>query len=301
MSMDEFMELKYVNTTDTDGYIKGPFKDGERTILYPYLIDFFMLFKHWFLLMMVFNCAIGAWMFYVVQQLIGRPAWLLFALGSFTMYVPFILTDMIFATIFITSIWQLKERRLWLHFLLLGVASLIRPNLAWFFLVEPFVLYFYGYNVKMAILSLPIVFVLTAFTPARNYINMGKWTHSTILEQNMNHDRYWGGHKDKPLKYAFYTFKSNYLSGHHMKIGWFYRVYKRDQLDGYIQGRQYIGYIDKILALINLGIWLRFLNRVSWGKVNWGNVIILLYMMTPTFFAHSCGRMRLPIEWILLL
>lgn len=231
------------------------------------------------------NCALGTWMFFVVFQLIGKRAWILFALGSFTLYVPMLLPDMLFAVIFITSIWQMK--RLWLHFLLLGVASLFRPSLAWFFVIEPAVLYFYGYRGRILYLSPVIAFVATVFTPLRNLIIDGQFIHSSVLAYNMNAPEYYGGAESR-IGYFYKAFKSNQLGSHFNTIGLMYPEFPW-KVTGYF------------ISITNLLIWIRFAWRTATRQVNYGYVIIVAYFVIPTLFAATGGRLRLPIEWILLL
>jgi len=266
--------------------------DGLRTIGYPFILATFMRLPHFIVWMMLFNCLLGAWLFHVTFKLIGSKAWILAGLGAFTAYVPILYTDLLFAAIFVTSIWQIK--RLWLHFLLLGLAALVRPSLAWFFLIEPFVLYFNGYSKKLSLLSLPIVFVLTSFNPIRNKVNIGKWTHSTVLEYNMTSPDYYTG-----PKYFVKSFKANFLSGHYATIGGVFGKYKRDK--GNKTESILLFYLNIVCVMINLAIWIRFGIRVLQRRVNWGYVIMAAYFVFPTLFGAAGARLRLPIEWILLI
>ena len=224
--------------------------------------------------------------------MIGNKAWLLFGLGAFTAYVPILYTDLLFATLFVTSIWMIRKN-LWLHFLLLGVASLVRPSLAWFFLIEPFVLYFYGQRKTWVYLSLPIVFVVTSFNPIRNYLRYHTWTHSTVLKFNVESGLYYGS-----PAYFIKSFKANYLSGHYDFIGAMYGKYKRDMGDK--SASKLMWYSNIVVVLINSLIWLRFVYRVIRGKVNWGNVLMVAYFVVPTLFGAAGARLRLPIEWMLI-
>ena len=239
---------------------------------------------------MVFNCALGAWMFFVVFKMIGRKAWILAGLGAFTAYVPLLLTDLLFATLFVTSIWMIKKN-VWVHFLLLGIASLVRPSLAWFFLIEPIVLYCYGYRKIIVYLSLPLVFMVTSFNPIRNYVNTGKWIHSSVLRHNI--DNYY----DSPL-YAVSAFKANFLSGHYDSIGAMFNKYKRDLKDNEASLLMWISNI--LCVFINCMIWIRFGYMVIRGRVNWGNVLIVAYFVVPSLFGVAGARMRLPIELLLI-
>jgi len=269
----------YSTTTspDTRGYAYPPEKSSLRTIGYPTVLKLIMHFDNWILILLAFNCLVSVWFFYVTWQLIGRRTWILFFMGVFALYIPEILTDLLFATVFVTAIWQIK--RLWLHFLLLGVASLLNPALAWFWVIEPFVLYFNGYKdkIKIVCFSALIVFVVTSFNPLRNLINTGQWTHSTVMMYNIDH--YFTG-----ILYFFKGFYHNALLPHsHYLV------------------RQYSRFIDVALIAVNVIIWIRFLFHVSINKINWGYVLILIYILGPTLFAAAGPRKALPFNWILLM
>ena len=257
---------------DIRTYTDPPEKDSLRTVGYPLLLNLIMKADRWIFILLAFNCLMATWFFYVTEKLIGIRVWILFFLGLFTLYVPMILTDMLFAAIFVTAIWQIK--RLWLHFTLLGVASLFNPALAWFFVIEPFVLYFNGYKSrKLLFASLIIAFAVTSFNPIRNLINTGQWTHSTVMLYNIDH--YFTG-----IGYFFKAFYYNAILPH----------------SHYIIGK----WTDVLLIAVNVGLWGRFLVRMVQNKVNWGYVLILIYILGPTLFATPGPRKMLPIEWILL-
>ena len=287
---DQVIEYYTQNiSADTGSYL---IDSPKRTIGYSIILKLFMQFDNFLVWILMFNCLLGAWLFYVVHQLIGWKAWILAGLGAFTAHVPILYTDLLFAAVFVTSIWQVK--RLWLHFLLLGIASVIRPSLAWFFLIEPFVLYFNGYNKKTSLMALPIVFILTSFNPIRNLVNHGIWTHSTVLKYNMESGNYY----DNPT-YFVKSFKANYLSGHYDYIGAMWNKYKRDMGDKVKSNLMF--YLNICCVLINFMIWIRFIIRVLQSKVNYGYVVMAAYFIGPTLFGAAGSRLRLPIEWILLI
>ena len=267
----------YSNDTspDTRTYAYPPEKDPLRTVGYPLLLKLFMKFNNWIFLLLAFNCLVSTWFFYVTYKMIGHKTWILFFLGIFVIYTQMILTDLLFAALFVTSIWQIK--RLWLHFLLLGLASLVNPALAWFFIIEPFVLYFNGYKDNRYILyaSVVIAFIVTSFNPARNFINTGQWTHSTVMLYNIDH------YYTNPL----YFFKGFYYNAILPHTHWLFNNIA----------------IDIFFILINMVLWLKFGIKVIQNKVNWGYVLILIYLLGPTLFAVAGPRKMLPIEWILLI
>jgi len=284
-------------TTDTDSYANMPKHDTFRTVGYPYVLRFFMLSQNFILWMLVFNCLLATWLFYVVFQLIGKAAWVLAVLGAFTAYVPLLLADLLFAALFVTSIWQIKKR-LWLHFLLLGLASLVRPSLAWFFLIEPFVLYFNGYRGRILYYSAIIAFAVTSFNPIRNTINTGQWTHSTVLQYNMQSERYFGGRESVP-QYFVKSLKDNYLSDHYKYIGNLFNKFKIENSGR--EASRLLYHLNFLCYIINVMIWYRFGVRVLQRKVNFGYILILGYFIAPTLFSTAGARFRLPIEWILLI
>jgi len=276
-------------SADTGSYLES---GTLRTVGYGIVLRFFMMFDNWLPIILIFNCLLGAWMFYVVYDMIGRKAWILFGLGAFTAYVPMLYTDLLFATLFVTSIWLIKKN-LWLHFLFLGLASVVRPSLAWFFLIEPIVLYTYGHNTRWCMLSLPIAFVVTSFNPIRNYVKYDTWTHSTVLKFNIESGEYYDG-----PAYFVKSFKANALSGHYDFIGAMYNKYKRDMGDK--EASTLMWWANIIAVLLNALIWLRFGYRVVRGRVNWGNVVMVAYFIVPTLFGAAGARLRLPIEWMLI-
>ncbi len=268
-------DITYISTLtpDTESYLEhGPL----RTVGYKYILKFNPA------LILVFNCLLGAWMFYVVFQLIGNKAFILALLGTFIIYTPLLMTDLLFAAIFITSIWQIK--RLWLHLLLLGIASLIRPSLAWFFLIEPLVLYFYGYKGRILFIAGILCFVVTSFTPIRNLVLYDQWTHSTVLELNIE--------KFKETELPRYlhtinTFKINLLEGHpaYLHKTFYPRIIPQ--------------IINFLLIVVNIIIWISYLSRLK--NVNIGNLLMIIYFIGPSLLTPAGPRIRLPIEWMLLL
>lgn len=283
---------------DSDSYLNTPDMDMKRTVGYPLLLDTVTKYNNWYLIMVLLNCFLGAWLFHVTYQMIGPLAWLLFFLGAYTVYAPLILSDMLFAALFVTSILKLRQRDLWGHFILLGLASLIRPSLAWFFLIEPFVLYFYGYKGRVLYWSGLIAFAVTALSPIRNLINHGIWTHSDILKYNMESVKYFGGRESIP-QYFIKAFKINFIDDHYKYVGAVLNIPRTGmsfQEITTIKGAAYW-----MTKFINVGIWILFGVRFIRGKINLGDALILAYFVIPTLFGGTGARLRLPIEWILLL
>jgi hypothetical protein len=226
-------------------------------------------------------------MFVVIFEMIGRVSWLMVPLGSFTAYISFISSDILFAAVFVTAIWQLKQHRFWIHLLLLAIASLIRPSLAWIFLVYPAVMYFYNYRGRIVYWSLILVFVATSFNAARNLVNHGQWIHTSILSYNI-HEIF------EKSPYPMYlqvidNFKINFHEPH-----WAFSIDKNkiDKLKWAIIAFPFV--------VINSLLWLNLFMRIRRKEVNWGDILLLTYIITPTFLAPTFGRIRLPIEWILL-
>ncbi len=274
---------------DTKSYSDPPEGDMLRTIGYPTVLNFFMMFRNWIIWILLFNCLVATWLFYVTFQMIGRATWLLFFLGAYTVYIPILYTDLLFAALFVTSIWQ--AQRLWLHFLLLGLAALVRPSLAWFFMIEPFVLYYYHRRVMLW--TAAVAFIVTAFNPIRNYINHGRFIHSNVMEYNMNSGQYYDG-----PTYFVKAFKANFLSGHYDFAGAMFNKYKRDFGDK--QASRLMWLLNITCVLLNLMIWLRFAFKVYRKRVNWAYVLMIIYFAGPSLFGAAGARLRLPIEFMLL-
>jgi len=272
--------------------------DMKRTVGYPLLLNLFQLAKGWYVILCLFNCAVGAFMFYVVYELIGKKAWILAILGAFTVYVPAVLTDLLFATLFVTAIWQLKKKHFWVFLPLIAVASIIRPSLAWFFLIIPAVMYFYQYRGKILYIALPVVFLATSFSPIRNYINHQEFTHSNIFKHNMTSEKYFGGRESIPA-YFYSAFKNNCLSDHYKYIGNVYGVFKDDTPGREESTVMEVVYWIGVIAMCV--IWLRFGLMFLAGRINLGDALIAAYMIIPALFGSAGARMRLPIEWILLM
>jgi hypothetical protein len=284
-------------SADTGSYANMPKGDTLRTVGYPAVLQFFMLFTNGLVFLFLFNCLLGVFLFYITYDMIGKWAWVMMALGSFTLYVPMLYTDLLFATLFVTSVWLIRKN-VWLHILFLGLASLVRPSLAWFFLIEPLVLYLNGYKGRILLTAFAVAFVVTSFNPIRNYVNHGIWTHSTVLDFNINSGYYYGGAESKPM-YFVDAFKANFLSGHYDFAGAMFGVYKRDYGDK--RGSVVMYWSNIICVLLNVLIWSRFAIRVLQNRVNWGNVLIVAYFVVPTLFGAAGARLRLPIEFLLFI
>jgi hypothetical protein len=220
--------------------------------------------------------------------MIGRSAWVLFFLGSFTAYVPILYTDLLFAALFVTAIWQVK--RLWLHFILLALASVVRPSLAWFFLIEPFILYYY--HGRWMWWSVIVCFAVTSFSPIYNYVCYHTWTHSTVLKFNRESGEYYNG-----PSYFIKSFKANGLSGHWDYIGAMFNKYKRDMGDK--EASRLMWFANIISVVINLFIWLRFA-IIQIKRRNFAYILMIAYFIGPSLFGAAGARLRLPIEFMLL-
>lgn len=283
---------------DSDSYINPPQRDMKRTIGYPAFLDMMQQFRDWYLLTILFNCFLSAWIFYVVHQMIGNNAYFLLVLGGFTCYVPLILSDLIFSAFFITSIWHLKEKRFGMHFILLGAAALIRPSLGYFFLIEPVIMYFYGYRGPILFFGFMIVLGLSSINPARNYINHGQWIQSTILQHNMESELYFAGRQSVP-QYFLKAFKYNWLSDHFRYAGAVCHVFINDADDR--QASDLMRYLFYAGTIPMMFIWFRFGIRFLQKKINLGDALILAYFVMPSLFGATGARLRLPVEWILLI
>lgn len=296
----EILEQNNNFASDTDSYTNFDSNTPKRTVGYPYLIKAFQLFDNWYLGFLMFNCALGAWMFYVAFSMIGKWAYLLACLGVFTAYVPFFYTDMLFAALFMSAIWMLKQKRILSHFVLLGIASLVRPSLAWFFIIEPLVLYAYGYRGWIVYCSVIICFLVTSFSPTRNYVKFGRFIHSDILEHNQKTiTPYFYSGSDNKVVFFMKSFKSTAFAPHYEFIGILFNRYKRDLAQ---RKKSILMWWLNIVGVIGyFVIWCRFGYRVLRKQVNWDNALIVAYFIAPTLFAIAGGRLRLPIEFLLFI
>ena len=284
-----YLNISWAPTGDGNSYLNPPEKDMVRTVGYPLLLKGLQAAfpQQWFIALLIFHCFVGAWLFHVCFELIGKKARILLLLGTFTAYIPFVMTDMLFAALFVTAIWQLKDKkRFWVALILLSAASLVRPSLAWFFVIIPAVMYFYGYKIRMALIAMPLVFLATSPSAVRNYINHGKFVHTTILDRNIGEL-----YKETELpKYLYFinTFKINCLEPH-------WGVYKTNFTK--------YGWVVFTIPfyIINLWIWKWFIIRIWYRVVNWGDILLFAYIIGPSLFAPMLGRVRLPVEWILLI
>ena len=108
------------------------------------------------------------------------------------------------------------------------------------------------------------------------------------------------GGSDNTVEYFIYSFRSNFLSGHYDQIGRMFNRYKRDSGD--LKSSKLMWWSNIMCVLINTLIWLYFGLRFRLNKdLNWGNVVILLYFIGPSLFGAAGARLRLPVEFILLL
>ena len=89
----------------------------------------------------------------------------------------------------------------------------------------------------------------------------------------------------------------NGLSGHYDFLGNLFNSYKRDY--GRKKASKLMWYSNIICVLINLLIWMRFVYMVIKRKVNYGNVILVAYIIAPTLFASAGARIRIPVEFLL--
>jgi len=174
------------------------------------------------------------------------------------------------------------------------MAAFVRPSLAWFFIIEPFVLYYYGYRKLIIIASFFICFAVTQFNAARNYHIQGRWVHATVIDLNITH--FENASYPKYL-YLINAFKINFLEGHSTFL--MKSLYEKGFI---IKWSSYL--LALLMIAINLFIWGRFIYRISTTKIretNWGNVLMVAYFVGPTLLSPAGPRIRLPVEWILLL
>lgn len=282
---------------DSNTYIEYT-EDGIRTIGYPLIIKAVRIVfpNNWLIFLIFFQCIASAIIYCIIFDFL-KNKWAiipLILLGTYIVYVPYIMTEIFFSLFFILSVYFIKKN-IWFHFIFLGIASLIRPSLAWIFIVEPFILFFYGKPKWVIYLSVPLSFIATSYNRFRNLKYNGKFIHSTVLMYNYKSESYFNG--SNKFIYPIKAFIGNGLSGHYDFAGNFFKVYKRDF--GYRKKSILMWFSNIICVIINSLVWLRFIYLIYAKKINWGNVILVLYIILPTLLGSAGARLRIPIEFLL--
>jgi len=217
---------------------------------------------------------------------------ILVLMGAYWIYVPYLLSDLPFAFFVIVSFYFLVQKKFWWHLVFIGMASLFKSTIAWYFIIEPLMIWFVFRDIKLAVLSFFLCFIVTSAMPLKNFIDHGIWTHSQILKLSIN-EYYFADADNKPL-YMIYSLFSNAVSTH---WNYFFSIF------GYHKGvsrELWFNLINWAFAVIYSIIWIRFLIKSVMEK-EYYKLIFVGYFMAPTIFCHSGGgRWRLPFEFLLL-
>lgn len=267
-------------TYTLDNSLIRPIGYSLMLLLNPYVVVFIQALM----------CAI---IFKVIYS-ITKSLWIIVILlltGAYWIYVPYLLSDLPFAFFIILAYYYMRRGTLGFHFLFLGVASLFRPTLAWFFIVEPFIIWFKYKDFKLAIYGFFMVFIFTSFMPMKNFIEHGIWTHSQILSVNIHN--YYLAQTNNKIFYMIYSLFSNAVSTH---WNYFFSIF------GFQKGvskELWFNLINWAFMGIYLIIWIRFLVKSVLNKA-YHKLIFVGYFMAPTIFCHTGGgRWRLPFEFLL--
>jgi len=262
-----------------------------RPIGFPLLLRLGLILGNlkYIVIIHAFMCAV---IFQVIYTLTKSKwiIWILLAFGAYWIYVPYMLSDLSFAFFVIVSYYCLVKKRFELHFLFIGLASLFKPTLAWFFIAEPFIIWFKYKDLKLAVYAFFMVFIFTSFTPMKNFFEHGIWTHSQILKLSIN--EYYFAQADNKILYMIYSLFSNGVSTHWNSFFSIYGIFKGDTL--------WINLVNWMFAGIYFVIWLRFIIGSLMDK-KYFELIFVAYFVAPTIFCHAGGgRWRLPFEFLLL-
>jgi len=288
------LETYIIKDGDTQSYIEisKSWDTLLRPIGYPILIrlsEFIDGYK-FVILLQVLMCAIIFQVVHTITQ--SRFAIIALVLtGTYILYVPYLLSDLSFAFFIILAYYYMREGTLGLHFLFLGIASLFKPTLAWFFIAEPFIMWFKFKDTGLMIYSFFMCFIVTSFMPMKNFFEHGVWTHSQILKVSIN--EYYFSNANNKILYMVYSLFSNAVSTHWNS---FFSIF------GFQKGvtkELWFNLINWIFALFYSVIWIRFIISSFYNKT-FSKLLFVMYFMAPTIFCHSGGgRWRLPFEFLL--
>lgn len=261
-----------------------------RPMGFPILLRIAFLTHDWYLtlrLMQVFMCSVIFVIIYKITTRIDIIVLLLLS-GAYITRITFIMADLTFCLFFISSYYFLKEKKLLWHFIFLSLASITKPNLAWFFIIEPFIVYYHFRSVSISIYSFILCFLATSVMPIKNYFEYGEFFHSRIMDYTLEND--W--HKT-PLRNLFaHAFSTHWNYTFHA-----FGLYKRDMFDGVQQLRYslFVLIVNYVFYGYYAFLWVRFLLKRNFEKF-----ILVAYFLAPTILiCPTGGRYRLLIEFLL--
>lgn len=293
----------YINMNeDTAQYIEiaNDFSDTSiRPIGYPALIRLAMLAKDWYTIIIIIQLLMFAGIMQAVYA-IRKQKYVIVALllsGAYICYIPFVLSDLAFSFFVVLSYLSLIRKKLAWHIILIGIASLIRPTVAYFFVIEPFLVWFIFRDKKLAMLSFFLCFIATSFSPIKNLIDNGHFQHTTILDMQM--DKYWGGAENK-LFYPFYSVFSNSCSAHWDNLFKIFGMYKRD-ISGMtsLNANAFAIVIHYLFIAVYLILYPIYIFR-SLKNRDWVSLLWVAYFTATCVSCHTIGgRHRLSFEFLI--
>lgn len=269
-----------------------------RTFFYPLIIR---ILNYNYELITLFGAFVAAGSFYFVY-LLSKNIWtvvLMAFFGVYFLYIPYIMTDLLFGFFMIGAYYFLREKKLAWHFVMLTFAIITRPSLAWWFVIEPVLVYLIFRDKKTALWSLLICFVICQINPLKNLIDNGRYIHSIGLGINLNDFLISTG----KLPYIIESLKSHLFPTHWNVFFESIGYYKRDI---WIHGRllkasfgvfllNYLFYF--LYAILYIRLIVKVIREKDYFKMIW-----IGYFVGQTLIVHTmASRMRLPFEFILFL
>jgi hypothetical protein len=285
--------LHYIN-------ISYDFSDTSlRPVGYPLLIKFARLFGDFYTAITIIQLLMFAGIMQTVYFIRQKKYVIVLLLisGAYIFYIPYVLSDLAYAFFVILSYLMLIRKKLAWHIILIGIASLIRPTLAYFFIVEPFLVWFIFKDKKLAILSFFLCFIATSFSPIKNLIDNGHFQHTTVLDYQFT--EYFDKAENK-LLYPLYSVFSNSFSTHWHNLFRIFGLYKRDLVGTTtLNGNVYVLFVH-YLFFIWYGIaYMLFVIRSLRNK-EYVAIIWILYFTGTIILCHTLGgRHRLSFEFLI--
>jgi hypothetical protein len=282
---------RYLNMNeDTGRYIRQSFNLWDTSRLpigYPFLIYLARFTSDFYTAMTILQLFLFASIMHAIY-LIRQKVYVLILViisGAYLVYIPFIMSDLTFSFFVVWSYYALIKKHLAWHIVLIGCASLIRPTVAYFFVIEPFLVWLIFKDRKLAIYSFFLCYLATCFNPIKNLIDTGHYMQSVILKTQF--DKYLLASSCPHYLYPFYSIASNSFSTHWFNLFRMFGEYKRNIEDGVILHGNLFVYKVHIIFLAWYFIfysifWMRSLRQKNWLALLW-----ILYFTSTVIFCHA--------------
>ena len=267
-----------------------------RPVGYPLVISAAKLTSNYYLTLTIIQLIMFAWIMQVIYWIRGKiyVVVLLLISGAYLVYIPYVLSDLTFSFFVVASFYALHKKNLAWHIILIGIASVVRPTLAYFFIVEPFLVYFTFRDKKLAIYSLFLCFAATSISPLKNLIEHGQFIHTNILNFQANEYLLKSSH---PLLYPFYSMFSNSVSMHWYETFRIFGLYKVDF--SYLNGNIFVYILNYAFIAFYCGAHVMYLIRVVRTK-DWVSLLWVGYFTGTGSLCHTIGgRHRLSFEFLI--